>query len=161
MYMHCACAGASSDQKQELDLLGLELQVVVSHHVSSGNWAPVLCKSSKFLIHEPSPLPTTFSLIAHILLCVGDLELLSELLAPTTWVLRSYHTPHLIYMVLGIKPRASYMPDKHWTNCSTFSAPSLHTSPSLSHTHSVSHQPYCCENWMNQSLEVLKTLPTA
>lgn len=51
-YLHgCVCTtcfpSAHSGQKRVLDPLELELRMAVSHHVGSGNWTWVLCKSIK------------------------------------------------------------------------------------------------------------------
>lgn len=43
----CLCECAFEDQKKALDALGLELQMVVSHHVGTCNQTHVLCNSNK------------------------------------------------------------------------------------------------------------------
>jgi hypothetical protein len=44
-HAHCARGG----QEEVLDFLGLELQMVLSHHVGAGNWTHVLWKGASGL----------------------------------------------------------------------------------------------------------------
>ena len=47
VWVFCLYALPMEARRRVWDLLGLELQMVVSHHVGSGNWMWVLCKSNK------------------------------------------------------------------------------------------------------------------
>jgi hypothetical protein len=46
MYVHYICTCPSQERISEP--LGLELQIVVSHHMGAGNLTWLLCKSNKY-----------------------------------------------------------------------------------------------------------------
>lgn len=101
--------------------------------------SPVLCKNNKcsFLSSTPTSQSHSSGLAVYIMILNFSMILL---LPPACWSYQ-YTSPHLIYVVLRTEPRASCMLGKH---CTTV----LHSQISASLFSSISHQPYCYENWM-------------
>jgi hypothetical protein len=106
----CLCVtcmtGAHEGQKRVLDPLEQNLQIVVSHHVTAGNWTCVLCKSNKCsypLSHISDP--STFFSEAELT------EPGAHQLCQTCWLAspKDLLSPVSVSSVLG------------WKACSTFS----------------------------------------